>query len=131
MVPISTQLAPKVKVNFVLPLQDGSPHLKEFMQMFEQVCDFQIIFCSFHCVFNWSISNLLTSHCFNFSGSLQRCSRVIESNQGIQTELYFIKTSLGCFKNNLFCIFSILNKTQLLLCKLLWEIYCDASGKVT
>jgi len=35
--PIGTQLAPNIKVNFILPLSDGSPHFKEFMQMFEQV----------------------------------------------------------------------------------------------
>ncbi|XP_076813298.1 chondroitin sulfate synthase 1-like isoform X2 [Clavelina lepadiformis] len=35
---VSTHLAPDVTVNFVLPLQDGSPYFKEFMQMFEQAC---------------------------------------------------------------------------------------------
>ena len=38
---VSTHLAPDVTVNFVLPLQDGSPYFKEFMQMFEQVSLFQ------------------------------------------------------------------------------------------
>nr|CAB3230945.1 chondroitin sulfate synthase 3-like [Phallusia mammillata] len=35
---IKTQFAPNVKVNFILPLQDGSMDFKEFMQMFEQSC---------------------------------------------------------------------------------------------
>uniref|UniRef100_H2Y568 Hexosyltransferase n=1 Tax=Ciona savignyi TaxID=51511 RepID=H2Y568_CIOSA len=38
MTTIRSHTAPNVKVNFVLPLLEGSPHFKDFMQMFEQAC---------------------------------------------------------------------------------------------
>lgn len=33
----NTQTSPRVKIDFILPLQDGMQEFKYFMQMFEQV----------------------------------------------------------------------------------------------
>nr|XP_009861406.1 chondroitin sulfate synthase 3-like [Ciona intestinalis] len=38
MTTIRSHTSPNVKVNFVLPLLEGSPYFKDFMQMFEQAC---------------------------------------------------------------------------------------------
>lgn len=38
MATVKTQVASNTKVNFILPVRDGSPHFRSFMQMLEQSC---------------------------------------------------------------------------------------------